>query len=61
MMNRVISFLSLFASIYVLYRYRYRLINMVLGQRFLRRALVALTLQIPYVRNRLMNRMVSLP
>jgi hypothetical protein len=46
---------------YTLYRYRYRLMNVVLGTGYLRRLLVRLMMGVPGLRKRMMNVVFSGP
>ncbi|RXI99585.1 sodium:proton antiporter [Anaerobacillus alkaliphilus] len=43
-------------SVFFVYRYRYRIINIVLGTRWIRRLAVTGALQIPFIKNRLYAR-----
>ena len=45
-------------SVIFFYRYRYRLMNTVLGNRAIRRYIVSLTMQIPFVRERLLTKLM---
>lgn len=57
-MSRFISLFSFIASIYFVYRFRFRMFNLILGQRWVRKMLVALAMQIPFVRQKLMSGMM---
>ncbi|WP_096201263.1 sodium:proton antiporter [Bacillus sp. FJAT-45350] len=61
MIGRLFSMLPLIASGYFLFRYRYRVLNFVLSQRWIRRAVVSYTMQIPFVRNNMMSNMFKTP
>ena len=52
LMTLIVSFISMF----FIYRYRYRLINFVLGTRWIRRLAVSYALRIPFIRDRLSAR-----
>lgn len=51
----LIMFVSMF-SIFFIFKYRYKVINLVLGTRWIRRAVVSGVLQIPIVRDRFLQR-----
>ncbi|MCT8139732.1 sodium:proton antiporter [Anaerobacillus sp. CMMVII] len=48
LMTMVLSMISVF----FIYQYRYRIINLVLGTRWIRRLAVSGALQIPFIRDR---------
>lgn len=54
---RIVSLLSLLTGIFFVIRYRYRIINVVLSQQWLRSFVIKLTMQIPFVRKKLLNQM----
>ncbi|WP_017728321.1 hypothetical protein [Halalkalibacterium ligniniphilum] len=58
MLGRIITFFSFVLSIYVAYRYRYRMLNLLLGRRFLRQIAVSLAMQIPFIRDNVMGSML---
>ncbi|UOE95727.1 MULTISPECIES: hypothetical protein [Bacillaceae] len=58
MISRILSLLSMITSGVVIYKYRYRILNAVLGQRTLRKAAIALSMQIPFVRQKLLSNFV---
>ncbi|MGM7721126.1 hypothetical protein [uncultured Metabacillus sp.] len=41
---------------FAIYRYRYRIVNFVLGQPELRRFFIQLSLRVPFLRDRFVNR-----
>jgi uncharacterized protein YybS (DUF2232 family) len=49
-------FLVLAAGSLVLYRYRYKFVNIILGQPALRRYFIQLSMKVPFLRERFMNR-----
>ncbi|WP_245308173.1 sodium:proton antiporter [Halalkalibacter urbisdiaboli] len=55
MINRLFSMISLAVSFYFAYRYRYRVINAMLGRKWLRKLAVGLAMQIPMVRDKMMG------
>lgn len=48
--------LMLAAGSFALYRYRYHIVNFVLGQPQLRRYFINLSMRVPFVRDRFVNR-----
>lgn len=58
MLNRLFSLITIIVTFFMVYRYRYRVMNMILGTKWIRNFIVSGTMQIPAVRERLMNRMV---
>jgi hypothetical protein len=50
MYNRMMSIVFFLIGGFVLYRYRYKLINLLFKNRFLQKAFVFLTMGIPFVR-----------
>ncbi|MGM0874261.1 MAG: hypothetical protein ACQEWV_05580 [Bacillota bacterium] len=46
----------LVAGSLALYRYRYRIVNFVLGQPALRRYFIQLSMRVPFLRDRFVNR-----
>lgn len=53
MMRRLIV---LIAGSFAIYRYRYRIVNFVLGNPQLRRYFINLSMRIPFIRDRFVNR-----
>ncbi|MGO4887166.1 sodium:proton antiporter [Anaerobacillus sp. MEB173] len=58
MLSRLISLFTLVVTVTMVYRYRYRMMNLLLGTRWIRSLLISGTMQIPGLRERLMSRMV---
>ncbi|WP_241657832.1 sodium:proton antiporter [Anaerobacillus alkaliphilus] len=54
--NMLTTLLVTMLSVFFVYRYRYRIINIVLGTRWIRRLAVTGALQIPFIKNRLYAR-----
>ncbi|WP_226667437.1 hypothetical protein [Metabacillus litoralis] len=48
--------IMLAAGSFALYRYRYRIVNYVLGHPELRRFFIQLSMRIPFIRDRFVNR-----
>jgi hypothetical protein len=48
--------IMLAAGAFALYRYRYRIVNVVLGQPELRRYFIQLSMRVPFLRDRFVNR-----
>ncbi|MBO1512319.1 hypothetical protein [Metabacillus bambusae] len=48
--------IMLVAGTFALYRYRYRIVNFVLGQPELRRFFIQLSMRVPFLRDRFVNR-----
>ncbi|MCM3412629.1 MULTISPECIES: hypothetical protein [Metabacillus] len=48
--------IMLAAGSFAVYRYRYRIVNFVLGQPQLRRYFINLSMRIPFIRDRFVNR-----
>jgi hypothetical protein len=46
----------LLAGLFALYQYRYRVVNFVLGQPELRRYFIHLSMRVPFLRDRFINR-----
>ncbi|BAB05139.1 sodium:proton antiporter [Halalkalibacterium halodurans] len=59
MFGRIVSVVALIGSLYFAVRYRYRVLNAMLGQRWLRRIAVSFAMQIPFVRNNLMGNLFN--
>ncbi len=55
MVNRLVSLLCLAISFYLGYKYRYRIINITFKKPWIRRFLLGLAMQIPYVREQMLN------
>ncbi|ADC50845.1 MULTISPECIES: hypothetical protein [Alkalihalophilus] len=55
MFSRLISIVSLILSFYFAYKYRYRVINAVLGRRWLRKVIIGFAMQIPMIRDRMLG------
>ena len=55
MINRLFSIISFAVSFYLAYKYRYRVINAVLGRRWLRKLAVSLAMQIPMIRDKMLG------
>lgn len=55
MFQRLISILSFVFSMYFAYKYRYRVINAVLGRRMLRKIAVMVAMQIPFIRDKVLG------
>jgi hypothetical protein len=55
-MTRLFSLIIMLSTIgYTLYRYRYRIMNLILGTGYLRRLLVRSMMGMPGIRRRMMN------
>lgn len=48
--------IMLAAGSFALYRYRYRIVNYVLGQPELRRYFIQLSMRVPFIRDKFVNR-----
>lgn len=55
MFQRLISFFSVLMTVFVLYKYRYRVMNLLLSKRLLRKLAVSFAMQIPYVRDKIVG------
>lgn len=55
-MRKIISLLSFATGLYFLIRYRYRILNSLLKNRSLRAFAVKTSMQLPFIRNKLMNK-----
>ncbi len=55
MIQRLVSILSFVVSFYVVYKYRYRLVNVFLGKRWLRKLAVSIAMQIPFIRDKVLG------
>ncbi|WP_099092741.1 hypothetical protein [Bacillus weihaiensis] len=49
-------FIVLIASFFALYRYRYRIVNYILGQPAIRRYFIQLSMKVPFIRERFVSR-----
>ncbi|KGA96842.1 sodium:proton antiporter [Alkalihalobacillus alcalophilus ATCC 27647 = CGMCC 1.3604] len=56
-----LSFVGSMIALYFGYKYRYRLINMLLKRRWLRRIAVGFAMQIPLIREQMMGSIFSTP
>lgn len=54
--NMLMTMVISVVSVFFIYQYRYRLINLVLGTRWIRRLAVSGALQIPFIRDRFYSR-----
>ncbi|WP_168733826.1 hypothetical protein [Metabacillus sediminilitoris] len=48
--------IMLAAGIFAIYQYRYRIVNFVLGQPAIRRYFIQLSMRVPFLRERFINR-----
>lgn len=55
-MRKLISFISFATGLYLLIRYRYRILNTLLKKRWIRTYAVKMTMQLPFIRNKMMNK-----
>ena len=55
MFNSLSRLIVLIAGVYVFYRYRYRIMNSVLGHPQVRRMFVVASMKIPFIRKQMMN------
>ncbi|MBD8069139.1 hypothetical protein [Bacillus sp. PS06] len=55
MINGISRIVLLIAGLYGVYRYRYRIMNSVLGNPDMRKLFIRMTMSIPYVRNKMMS------
>ncbi|MDV2683183.1 sodium:proton antiporter [Alkalihalophilus lindianensis] len=55
MVNRLFSIATLILSFYFAYKYRYRVINAILGRRWLRKIGISIAMQIPMIRDRVLS------
>ncbi|WP_062046370.1 hypothetical protein [Bacillus sp. JCM 19034] len=55
MLQRMISFISVLMTVYFLYKFRYRVINLFLSKRLLRKLAVSFAMQIPFVRDKIVG------
>lgn len=55
MINGLTRLVFFIASIYGIYKYRYRIMNNVLGNSQIRKWVIVLGMNIPFLRNRMMN------
>jgi hypothetical protein len=61
-MTRLITLIFMIGTLgYTIFRYRYRLMNLILGTGYLRRMLVRSMMSVPGVRKRMMNVVFSGP
>lgn len=54
--SMLMTMLISLVSVFFIYQYRYRIFNIVLGTRWIRRLVISGALQIPYIRDRLYTR-----
>ncbi|UCZ54553.1 sodium:proton antiporter [Bacillus shivajii] len=57
-MQRWVGFLVIFLTIFGLYKYKYRLLNLFLSRQWLRRLSIAFVMRIPAVRQKMMYQML---
>ncbi|HHY73017.1 MAG TPA: hypothetical protein GX497_07310 [Bacillus bacterium] len=57
MQNSFLRIILIGVASFFIYRYRYRLINIILGQSLLRRLVVKSFMQIPFVREQMVGQM----
>ncbi len=57
MLGRLFSYVTLIVSAYFFFRYRYKVLNVLLSQRWIRRMIVTSTMRWPGVRSRFMSQM----
>ncbi|WP_100372448.1 sodium:proton antiporter [Bacillus sp. FJAT-45037] len=55
MINRFISTVTFALLLYFAYKYRYRLLNVFLGRRLLRKLAISLAMQIPVIRDKALS------
>ncbi|MCK0471514.1 sodium:proton antiporter [Halalkalibacter sp. APA_J-10(15)] len=55
MLQRLISMFSIVITIYFVYKYRYRVMNLLLSKRLLRKLAVSFAMQIPFVRDKIVG------
>ncbi|WP_164462208.1 hypothetical protein [Bacillus sp. FJAT-42376] len=55
-MNRMISYLLALIGGYLLYRSRYRILNLILGNPALRAFFIRLSLRVPFVRDKFLHK-----
>ncbi|MCA1031738.1 hypothetical protein LCL95_11950 [Bacillus timonensis] len=55
MQNAITRLFVIFAGLYTLYRYRYRIMNGVLGNPWIRKVLISTSMNIPYIRNKMIH------
>ncbi|MBS2969688.1 hypothetical protein J9317_13025 [Metabacillus sp. KIGAM252] len=55
-MNRVIGYLLALLGGYLLYQFRYRLLNLILGNQTMRAFFIRLSLRIPFVRDKFLHK-----
>ncbi|MCM3761654.1 sodium:proton antiporter [Alkalihalobacillus oceani] len=59
MLQRFVTMVSFVFSCYLLYKYRYRVINAFLGKRWLRKVAISMAMQIPTVRDKVLGSVLS--
>ncbi|WP_247747494.1 hypothetical protein [Alkalihalobacillus sp. BA299] len=57
----MISRIFMLIIVYIAYRFRYRILNVLLGQRWIRKTAVQLTMKIPGLRKKFMSEMMFGP
>ncbi|MFC4320769.1 hypothetical protein [Litchfieldia salsa] len=55
MMNGLSRLVLFVAGLYGIYRYRYRIMNRVLGNPAVRKTFIRMSMSIPFVRNKMMS------
>lgn len=59
MFQRITFFFLLLSGIYVIYKNRYRIINIIFGNRIIRRMFVSVMMSFPFVRKRMVDAVFS--
>ncbi|WP_139313929.1 hypothetical protein [Alkalihalobacterium alkalinitrilicum] len=57
----MLSRLSMIVIAYFVYRFRYRILNVLLGQQWIRKSAVRLTMKIPGLRQKFMSQIMFSP
>ncbi|WP_164502874.1 hypothetical protein [Metabacillus mangrovi] len=55
-MNRLIGYLLALFVGYLLYQFRYRLLNLILGSPAIRSYFIRLSLKVPFIRNKFLHK-----
>ncbi|HWO77637.1 MAG TPA: hypothetical protein VNM69_17365 [Bacillus sp. (in: firmicutes)] len=54
-MSSIIKWMLAGAAVLTVYRNRYKIVNLLLGQYFIRKLIIRYSMQLPFLRNRLMQ------
>jgi hypothetical protein len=55
MQKRTLRFFIIITGLYAVYRYRYKIINVLLGYRLIRNLVVSISMNFPFIRKRFIH------